>query len=180
MRMVLIRITKMLRGCLSLFKQEVAVVLEGLIVKMEELSRRPAQIEWKEKIAAATTIGVSAFNRCQEWARCCRCFVISKWARLYASVCALVRLNLSELEPLFAFGNIKAGRPFCLKKKWYRKIWPEYCRLQKGSVNGRTGHYGTWALAVHHVYVCGLMQGGKHACALSASMESQILTHISI
>lgn len=55
MRMVLIRITKMLRGWLSLFKQEVAVVLEGLIVKMEELSKRPAQIEWKEEIAVATS-----------------------------------------------------------------------------------------------------------------------------
>jgi hypothetical protein len=41
MRMVLIRITKMLRGWLSMYKQEVAVVLEELIVKMEELSRRP-------------------------------------------------------------------------------------------------------------------------------------------
>ena len=55
MRMVLIRITKMLRGWLSLFKQEVAVVLEGLIVKMEELSRCPAQIEWKEEMATATS-----------------------------------------------------------------------------------------------------------------------------
>ena len=52
--MVLIRITKMLRGWLSMFKQEVGVLLESRIVRMEELSRRPAQIEWKEEMATAT------------------------------------------------------------------------------------------------------------------------------
>jgi len=51
----MIRIAKMLRGWLSLFKQEVAVVLEGLIIKMEELSRRPTQIEWKEEMGTATS-----------------------------------------------------------------------------------------------------------------------------
>jgi hypothetical protein len=53
--MVMIRITKMLRGWLSMYKQEVGVLLEGLIVKMEELSRRPTRIEWKEEMAAATS-----------------------------------------------------------------------------------------------------------------------------
>jgi len=53
--MVLIRITKMLRGWLSMFKQEVGVLLESRIVKMEELSRRPTQIEWKEEMATATS-----------------------------------------------------------------------------------------------------------------------------
>ena len=44
-RMVLIRITKMLRGWLSMFKQEVCVLLESRIIRTEELSRHPAQIE---------------------------------------------------------------------------------------------------------------------------------------
>jgi len=52
--MVLIRITKMLRGWLSMFKQEVGVLLESRIVKMEELSMCPAQIEWKEEMATST------------------------------------------------------------------------------------------------------------------------------
>lgn len=51
----MIRIAKMLRGWLLMFKQEVAVVLEGLIIKMEELSKRPAQIEQKEEMATATS-----------------------------------------------------------------------------------------------------------------------------
>jgi hypothetical protein len=55
LRMVLIRIAKMLRGWLSMFKQEVAVGLERLIIKMEDLSKRPAQIEWKEEMATATS-----------------------------------------------------------------------------------------------------------------------------
>lgn len=38
-----------------MYKQEVAVVLEGLIVKMEDLSRRPAQIEWTEGTTVATS-----------------------------------------------------------------------------------------------------------------------------
>ena len=50
-KMVLIRIAKMLRGWLSMFKREVGVLLESRIVRMEELSRRPAQIEWKEEVA---------------------------------------------------------------------------------------------------------------------------------
>ena len=54
-RMVLIRITKMLRGWFSMFKQEVRVLLESRIVRMEELSRCPAQIEWKEEMAMATS-----------------------------------------------------------------------------------------------------------------------------
>jgi len=63
----MIRIAKMLRGWLSLFKQEVAVVLEGLIIKMEELSRCPTQIEWKEEMGTATTgsIGVSVLSSCR-------------------------------------------------------------------------------------------------------------------
>ena len=53
--MVLIRITKMLRGWFSMFKQEVRVLLESRIVRMEELSRRPTQIEWKEEMTTATS-----------------------------------------------------------------------------------------------------------------------------
>ena len=34
-----------------MFKREVEVLLESRIVRMEELSRRPAQIEWKEEVA---------------------------------------------------------------------------------------------------------------------------------
>ena len=34
-----------------MFKREVGVLLESRIVRMEELSRRPAQIEWKEEVA---------------------------------------------------------------------------------------------------------------------------------
>jgi len=41
-KMVLIRIAKMLRGWLSMFKREVGVLLESRIVRMEELSKRPA------------------------------------------------------------------------------------------------------------------------------------------
>jgi len=50
-KMVLIRIAKMLRGWFSMFKREIGVLLESRIVRMEELSRRPAQIEWKEEVA---------------------------------------------------------------------------------------------------------------------------------
>ena len=44
---------RMLRGWLPLYKKEAGVQLEGLIVKLEELSRRPAQIKWKEGITTA-------------------------------------------------------------------------------------------------------------------------------
>jgi hypothetical protein len=55
MKMVLIRISRMLRGWLSLYKKEAGERLEGLIVKLKELSRRPAQIEWKEEITRASS-----------------------------------------------------------------------------------------------------------------------------
>ena len=50
-KMVLIRIAKMLRGWFSMFKREIGVLLESRIVRMEELSRRPTQIDWKEEVA---------------------------------------------------------------------------------------------------------------------------------
>ena len=45
---VLIRISRMLRRWLPMYKQEVGVQLEGLVYKLEELSSRPAQIKWNE------------------------------------------------------------------------------------------------------------------------------------
>jgi hypothetical protein len=51
---------------------------------------------------------------------------------------------------------------------------PESCRLQKGSVNGRTGvHYGTgrWPSTT-----CVCREGNLRA--LSSTMESQILMHL--
>ena len=35
-----------------MFKQDTRVLLEDRIIRMEELSRRPAQIDWKEEVAA--------------------------------------------------------------------------------------------------------------------------------
>jgi hypothetical protein len=43
--MVLIQISRMLRGWLPMYKKEAGAQLEGLVDKLEELSRRPAQIK---------------------------------------------------------------------------------------------------------------------------------------
>ena len=112
---------------------------------------------------------------------------------LFFAACVNPRLVRSEPEP-----NRTNRNRFCSVPRFAKNRSVSICRElnlchksknrtetdrlteRPGRVNGLTGHYGTWALPVHHVYVCGLMQGGKHACALSASMESQILTHISI
>ena len=53
--MVLARITRILRGWLSMYKEEAREHLEGMIVKLEELSRRPAQIEWREEVSMASS-----------------------------------------------------------------------------------------------------------------------------
>ena len=55
MKMVLIRITRMLGGWLSLYKKEVGELIEGLIVNLEELSRCPARIEWREEVSTEST-----------------------------------------------------------------------------------------------------------------------------
>ena len=34
-----------------MFKREIGVLLESRIIRMEELSRRPTQIDWKEEVA---------------------------------------------------------------------------------------------------------------------------------
>jgi uncharacterized membrane protein len=44
-KMVLIQISRMLRGWLPMYKKEAGAQLEGLVDKLEELSRRPAQIK---------------------------------------------------------------------------------------------------------------------------------------
>jgi hypothetical protein len=60
----------MLRGWLSLFKQEVAVVLEGLIVKMEIIKAlgtdRVEGGDGNGYIIIIGSIGVSVFNSCQK------------------------------------------------------------------------------------------------------------------
>ena len=39
-----------------MFKREIGVLLESRIVRMEELSRPPAQIEWKEVVTDLGTM----------------------------------------------------------------------------------------------------------------------------
>jgi hypothetical protein len=38
-----------------MYKKEAGAQLEGLVDKLEELSRRPAQIKWKEEITMASS-----------------------------------------------------------------------------------------------------------------------------
>lgn len=53
--MVLVWVARMLRGWLALYKEEAGERLEGLIVNLEELSRRPAQIEWMEEVSTESS-----------------------------------------------------------------------------------------------------------------------------
>lgn len=54
MKMVLVRIARTLRGWLAMYKKETGEVLEGLIVSLEDLSKRPAQIAWKETLTESS------------------------------------------------------------------------------------------------------------------------------
>jgi len=46
---------RMLRGWLPLYKKEAGEQLEGLIINLEEMSRRPGQIEWMEEITMTSS-----------------------------------------------------------------------------------------------------------------------------
>jgi hypothetical protein len=55
MRMVLVRVSRMLRGWLPLYKKEAGKQLESLIVKLEESSRHPALLTWRQEIVGASS-----------------------------------------------------------------------------------------------------------------------------
>jgi hypothetical protein len=55
LKMVLSRITRMLRRWLPMYKLEIGGLLEEAISKLVELSRQPARIEWKEEITRSSS-----------------------------------------------------------------------------------------------------------------------------
>jgi hypothetical protein len=85
--MVLIRITRMLRGWISMFKQEVGALLEGMIVQLEELSRRPeqnCQAGWRRSLSSQLVpLGVQSLAYVRSDFDVAESLVMSKWARLF-------------------------------------------------------------------------------------------------
>jgi len=58
MKMVLSRTAIMLRRWLPMYKLEIGGLLEEAISKLEELSRQPARIEWKEETTTRSQSGL--------------------------------------------------------------------------------------------------------------------------